>query len=50
MTAFSYKIMGKYKNLEEEELDIAKTEEEAEYLRKEYVMAFDSDWRIWIMK
>lgn len=44
----SYKIMGRYKNRPVEEIDTAETHKEAQYLLGEYVMAFGSDWQIWI--
>ena len=40
-----FKIVGTYKG-EKEDLDIAKTKDEAEYLLKNYKMAFGKDWVI----
>lgn len=43
-----YKIMGRYKGGEPEEIDIAETNAEAEYLLNEYVLAFGRGWELWI--
>ena len=41
-----YKISGKYLNEEWEEIDTAEDKKEAEYLVKEYRMAYGKDWKI----
>jgi len=43
-----YKIMGKLKGCETEEIDSAETAEDAEYLLGEYQLAFGSDWKLWV--
>lgn len=42
-----FKVMGCLKGAEEELIDRADTKREAEYLVREYRIAFGSDWRIW---
>jgi hypothetical protein len=42
-----YKIMGEYHG-NQEELDSTDSFIEAEYMLGEYVMAFGSEWAIWI--
>lgn len=44
-----YKIYGK-SSYGTEELDTAETKEEANYLVKEYVLAFGAGWTIWYTK
>ena len=44
-----YEIVGVY-NGQSEVLDTADTEEEAEYLKTEYSMAFGNSWMITIRK
>lgn len=41
-------IKGKYKNFETEEIDTAETKKEAEYLLKEYKMAYGTDYSLYI--
>lgn len=41
-----YKIMGRYNNGATEEIDSAPTEQEADFLRREYIMAFGRGWNI----
>lgn len=41
-----YKIMGKYQG-ETEEIDMATSKNEADYLISEYRMAYGKDWKIW---
>lgn len=41
-----YKIMGKYQG-ETEEIDMATSKDEADYLISEYRMAYGRDWKIW---
>jgi hypothetical protein len=42
-----FKIMGRYKNVEEE-IDEADTREDAEFLLDEYCMAYGDGWELWI--
>jgi len=42
-----YVIIGKYRG-EKEQLDTAKTMTEAQYLKREYEMAYGSEWIITI--
>lgn len=42
-----YKIMGEYRR-KTEELDEADTKKEADYLAREYRIAYGEDWRIWV--
>ena len=42
----SYVIKGKYQNGAWEEIDTAKDEQEANYLTKEYIIAFGTGWQI----
>lgn len=43
-----YKIMAKCRNCPAEEVDSTESKSNAEYLAREYQMAFGSDSRIWI--
>lgn len=43
-----FKIMGSYQGKPKEVLDTAESESEANYLKKEYVMAYGKDFSIWI--
>jgi hypothetical protein len=43
-----FKIMGKYIGLAPEEIDVAQTREEADYLLGEYKLAYGRDWQLWI--
>jgi len=40
-------IRGRYKNGKVEDLDQAENPADADYLVREYRMAFGSDWTIW---
>lgn len=42
-----YRIMGRYCGGPTEEIDTAETEEEADYLEGEYVLAYGAGWHIW---
>ena len=41
-----FKIVGSYKGGNFEEIDIAKSQEDAECLKREYLMAYGLDWRV----
>jgi hypothetical protein len=43
----SWAIMGKYLDFDEEEIDEAEDEEDADYLLKEYEMAYGFGWKLW---
>jgi len=43
-----YVIWGQYRLDDPEEIDSAETKEDADYLRKEYKLAFGSEWRIYV--
>jgi len=45
--AKSYKIMGEYRR-KTEEIDEVDTKKEADYLAREYRIAYGGDWRIWV--
>ena len=48
-----FKIMGKYKNLEPEEIDEFKTKKEADLMLIEYIMAYggsQAGWKLWVKK
>ena len=42
-----YKIMGEYRR-KTEEIDEVDTKKEADYLAREYRIAYGEDWRIWV--
>jgi hypothetical protein len=44
----TFKIMGSYMGRPKEVLDTAESESEANYLKKEYVMAYGKDFKVWI--
>jgi len=44
-----YRIMARYKNMDEEEVDTADTKDEATFLLHEYTMAYDNDFTVWIV-
>jgi hypothetical protein len=41
-----YKIIGKYQG-QSEEIDVANSKEEAEYMLQEYKQAYGPAWKIW---
>lgn len=43
-----YRIMGRYQDGPAEEIDTAKSQEEADYLQSEYRLAFGLGWSIWV--
>lgn len=45
-----FQIIGKYAGCPAEVIDEAETREDAEYMLKEYKIAFGSDWRLEIKK
>jgi hypothetical protein len=47
-TVVKYVIWGQYRLDDPEEIDSAETKEDADYLRKEYKLAFGSEWRIYV--
>jgi len=49
MAKQEWAIIGKYKG-KSEEVDSTDSKQDAEYLRKEYQMAFGNDWIITIKK
>ena len=44
--SMGFKITGRYRNNDYEDLDTADTKEDAEFLKAEYKMAFGSEWLI----
>ena len=45
-----YRIVGSYAGRTPEQIDTSRSEGEIVYLLREYQLAFDKDWRLWIEK
>ena len=45
-----YKVIGRYRNNDYEEIDSAETKDEADFLRDEYRLAFGSEWLIKVVR
>ena len=45
-----FKIMGKYRQMPWEEVDEAEDKDEADYLLKEYKLAYGEGWKLKIVK